>query len=231
MLAGVDGCRGGWIAVIDEGGLLESRVFADWSRLMVEFQRATLIGVDIPIGLPGRDSRRCDIEARRRLGPPRGSSVFPAPVRGVLTDGLSYREASDLHRRIDGRGLTRQTYALLPKIREVDGCLREDLARQGHVIEIHPEVSFAVWNGGTAMAYRKSELAGRAQRERLIDKEWPGQRERLWESVRRQDCQRDDLNDAFAALWTVRRTAAHVAQTLSPVPAFDEVGLRMEIRV
>jgi hypothetical protein len=106
MLAGVDGCRGGWIAVIDDGGRLESRVFADWLRLMLEFQRATLIGVDIPIGLPGRDSRQCDIEARRRLGPPRGSSVFPAPVRGVLTDGLSYQEASDLHRRIDGRGLT-----------------------------------------------------------------------------------------------------------------------------
>jgi predicted RNase H-like nuclease len=89
-LAGVDGCRGGWIAVIDEGGRLNSRVFADWSQLMTELERATLIGVDIPIGLPGKGSRACDLEARRRLGRPRGSSVFPAPVRGVLKDSSRY---------------------------------------------------------------------------------------------------------------------------------------------
>jgi predicted RNase H-like nuclease len=82
-LAGVDGCRGGWIAVIDEGERLNSRVFPDWSQPMTELERATLIGVDIPIGLPGKGSRACDLEARRRLGRPRGSSVFPAPVPGV----------------------------------------------------------------------------------------------------------------------------------------------------
>jgi predicted RNase H-like nuclease len=232
MLAGVDGCRGGWIAVIEDSGRLESRVFPDWSRLMAKLRRATLIGVDIPIGLPGRDSRQCDLEARRRLGPPRRSSVFPTPVRGVLTEGLSYREASDLHRHIDGRGLSRQAYALLPKIREVDGYLREeDLASQQRVVEIHPEVSFAVWNGGTAMAYRKSKLVGRSERERLIDREWPHDRERLWASVRDAGCARDDLNDAFAALWTVRRAGAGMAETLAPVAELDGVGLRMAITV
>jgi predicted RNase H-like nuclease len=122
----VDGCRGGWIAVIDDGKRLDSRVFPDWSRLMAELPRATIIGVDIPIGLPGRDSRQCDLEARRRLGQPRGSSVFPAPVRGVLTEGLSYPEASDLHRHVDGRGLSRQAYAPLPgrDRRQPDTCGR-----------------------------------------------------------------------------------------------------------
>jgi predicted RNase H-like nuclease len=231
ILVGVDGCRGGWIAVIDDGGRLDSRVFADWAGLMAELQRARLIGVDIPIGLPGRDSRQCDVRARRRLGQPRGSSVFPAPVRGVLTDGLSYLEASDLHRRIDGRGLSRQAYSLLPKIREVDGYLREDIARQQRIIEIHPEVSFAAWDGGRAMACKKSKPVGRLERERLIDREWPGQGERLWNAVRGADCARDDLNDAFAALWTVGRVLAGKAETLAFVVERDDVGLRMEITV
>jgi predicted RNase H-like nuclease len=124
MLVGVDGCRGGWIGVIDDGGRLKSRVFLDWSRLMAELHRATLIGVDIPIGLPQKGSRACDLVARRRLGRPRGSSVFPAPVRGVLGSAGSYAEISELHRLLDGRKLTRQTSALLPKIQDVDDYLR-----------------------------------------------------------------------------------------------------------
>jgi predicted RNase H-like nuclease len=147
----------------------------------------------------------------------------------VLKSGLSHREISDAHQRIDGRGLSQQAYRLLPKIMEVDRYLREDLLRQQRVIEIHPEVSFAIWNRGSPMVYRKSKLAGRAERECLIDRQWPGVRERVWESIRAEDCARDDLNDAFAALWTVRRVAAAQAQKLSPVAEFDETGLRMEI--
>jgi predicted RNase H-like nuclease len=227
----VDGCRGGWIAVIDDGKRLDSRVFPDWSRLMAELPRATIIGVDIPIGLPRTGSRACDLEARRRLGQPRGSSVFPAPVRGVLKGDRSHREISDLHRRIDGRGLSQQAYRLLPKIMEVDRYLREDLARQPRVIEIHPEVSFALWNRGRPMVYRKSRPSGRSERERLIDREWPHDRERLWASVCGAGCARDDLNDAFAALWTVRRAGAGMAETLAPAAELDDVGLRMEITV
>jgi predicted RNase H-like nuclease len=230
-LVGVDGCRGGWIGVIDEGGRLNARVFADWSQLMTELHRATVIGVDIPIGLPAKGSRACDVEAHRRLGRPRGSSVFPAPVRGVFREVLRYREASDLHRQIDGRGLSQQAYQLLPKILQVDESLRADLDRQRRVFEIHPEVSFAQWNRGRPMAYRKSKSAGRLERERLIDAAWPGEHERLWEAVRREDCARDDLNDAFAALWTVRRVSGGEAATVASVAEFDEVGLRMDITV
>jgi predicted RNase H-like nuclease len=198
---------------------------------MTDLPRQCLVGVDIPIGLPRQGSRQCDLVARKRLGQPRGSSVFPAPVRGVLKKDLSFREACDLHRRIDGRGLSQQAFRLLPKILEVDGYLREDPGRQRRVIEIHPGVSFAAWNGGRAMAFRKSKSAGRLERERLIDRVWPGERERLWESIRREDCQRDDLNDAFAALWTVRRVATDKAETLAPAAEFDDTGLRMEITV
>jgi predicted RNase H-like nuclease len=230
VLVGVDGCHGGWIALVqDRERQFEVRVVADWVTMMAELPSRVLVGVDIPMGLPGKGSRQCDVEARKRLGQPRGSSVFPAPVRGVLKSGLSHREISDAHQRIDGRGLSQQAYRLLPKIMEVDRYLREDVSRQQRVIEIHPEVSFAVWNRGRSMGYRKSKLVGRAERECLIDREWPGVRERVWDSVRAEDCERDDLNDAFAALWTVRRIVVGEAETLSLAAEFDEMGLRMEI--
>ena len=228
VLSGVDGCREGWIAVIDDGGRLEARVFPTWSAFIAAVPKTTIIGVDIPIGLPEVGPRQCDLAARKRLGQPRGSSVFPAPVRGVLRAG-SYRELSKLHQEFDGRKLTQQTFRLLPKIAQVDLYLKADPSRQAFVIEVHPEVSFSMWNGRQPMNFRKSKTAGRLERELLIDREWPGVREQLWKSVQAHDCERDDLNDAFAALWTVRRVAAKTAERLPPRPEVDVTGVRMEI--
>lgn len=231
VLVGVDGCRGGWIALVECGRPLTARVFEDWHSLMASLPRDAFVGVDIPIGLPATGSRRCDVEARRQLGRPRGSSVFPAPVRGVVKPGKEYHELSAEHERIDGRRLARQTYGLIPKILQVDDYLRRDSGRRSCVMEIHPEMSFAVWNQGQPMHFRKSTSAGRTERERLIDRAWPELRERLWDGVRDADCKRDDLNDAFAVLWTVRRIVAGTARTLPPAPEYDGVGLRMEITV
>ena len=229
MLAGVDGCHSGWVAVVEAELLLTAYVLPDWSSLMARLSRDVLVGVDIPIGLPTRDSRQCDIAARSRLGRPRGSSVFPAPVRGVLRPDRSYLDLSNEHQRIDGRRLSWQVYGLLPKIFQVDAYLRADIDRQNRVSEVHPEVSFSIWNRGKPMTHRKSASAGRAEREHLIDREWPGARARLWQSLVDEDCERHDLNDAFAALWTVRRIALGKAQALSPALQFDAMGLRMEI--
>jgi hypothetical protein len=61
----------------------------------------------------------------------------------------------------------------------------------------------------------------------LIDAARPGERERCG----REDCARNDLNDVFAALWTIRRVGAGKAETLASVAEVDAVGLRMEITV
>jgi predicted RNase H-like nuclease len=109
--------------------------------------------------------------------------------------------------------------------------LTADLSRQQWIYEVHPEVSFAAWNGGRPMAYRKSSTAGRAERSALIGATWQGQPERLWRAVCGEECEPDDLNDAFAALWTVRRMAAGKALRIPEEVESDESGLRMEILV
>jgi len=95
--------------------------------------------------------------------------------------------------------------------------------------EVHPEVSFATWNEGRALQHSKARAAGRAEREQLIDAIWQGERERLWARVQGRGCRPDDLNDAFAALWTAVRIARGSARRRPQTMETDEHGLRVEI--
>ena len=228
MLVGVDGCRGGWIAVAEWCDSLDARVHQSWLSLVSNAKPEALIAVDIPIGLPARGPRACDVEARRFLGVPRSSSVFPAPVRACLASG-SYETVAARHRRADGRGLSKQAFHLLPKIRQLDEYLLEHTQDIPRIHEVHPEVSFATWNGGRALQHSKARAAGRAERQQLIDAIWKGERERLWSRVQGSGCRPDDLNDAFAALWTAVRIVRGTARRRPQATETDEHGLRMEI--
>ncbi|HKZ72509.1 MAG TPA: DUF429 domain-containing protein, partial [Steroidobacteraceae bacterium] len=187
-----------------------------------------LIAIDVPIGLPASGSRSCDVRARKLLGRPRGSSVFPAPVRACLRDG-DYASLCSLHRAIDGRGLTKQAFCLLSKIRQGDDLLVRVPAFSECVREVHPEVSFALWNDGRPMRFNKAKSEGQRERQRLIDREWPGERERLMRELREGRFVKDDLNDACAALWSARRIAAGQAEQLPDHVERDSKGLQMRI--
>jgi predicted RNase H-like nuclease len=165
--------------------------------------------------------------ARQLLGAPRASSVFPAPIRAVVHE-TNYQVACAKHRDIDGRALSRQAFAILPKILEVNQLLWSQVDVQSRIKEIHPEVSFAAWNSGRAMQHRKGELVGATERERLIDRARPGQRTAILQSLGRNGYQRDDLNDAFAALWSAARVVNGAARVLGS-ELRDQDGLPMQM--
>lgn len=227
LIAGVDGCNGGWLAVVERNRELEALIAPDLETLLSRIPGAR-IGIDIPIGLPNHGSRSCDLQARKLLGRPRGSSVFPAPVRACLSAG-DYSRLCSLHRTIDGRGLSKQAFYLLPKIMQVDEFLIRDPELARSVREVHPEVSFAIWNGEQPMRFNKAKSEGRRERERLIDREWPGERERLARELRGSRFAADDLNDACAALWSARRIAAGQARVFPDEIQRDSKGLQMRI--
>src|SRR5262245_47580963 len=114
--AGVDGCKGGWAAVVGtDAGRFAFSVVPRFVTF-VEAHQDALILVDIPIGLreSGSDERLCDLAARKCLGR-RSSSVFPAPVRAAL-HASDYRTASSINKAktrsdsSDGRGLNQQSF-------------------------------------------------------------------------------------------------------------------------
>lgn len=227
-LVGVDGCSAGWLALVWHEGTLTARIAPTITTLVRGLGDDFLIAIDIPIGLPDSGPRACDRAARSLLGRPRASSVFPCPVRECLA-ASTYEEAARLHRQADGRAISRQSFTILPKIREIDLFLHSR-PMTDRVLEVHPEVSFAVWNHGRPMLHRKASQAGREERQALIDTAWPGHRRLVSMSLSKGGWKMDDLNDAFAALWTALRIQRAAAVGISGHEERDSTGVRMEIR-
>lgn len=152
---GVDGCKGGWIAIgLGDDGAVTGHKVATLTEIPARFPSAVVIGVDMPLGAPARGGRLADQLARQQLGP-RRSSIFNTPVRDALT-ASSYEEANAISRRLAGKGLSKQSFALAPKIVEATAFAAHSPTP---VFEVHPELSFRYLLGGPAV-HRKTTWAG-----------------------------------------------------------------------
>jgi predicted RNase H-like nuclease len=204
---GVDGCKLGWVAVaIDPTGFVSAHPFPDFDAVLLAYPHAAAIAVDIPIGLVDALSRDADLSAREFLRSAR-SSVFPSPARSVLA-ATTYAEARTLSHAACGKSLSAQSFALLPKIREVD--LHADDPR---VFEVHPEVSFRVMSPLPLLA--KKTWGGLHARLDLLAE----QNLRLPADL--GDANRvgiDDIVDAAAAAWSARRIALGSARSFPASP-------------
>jgi predicted RNase H-like nuclease len=134
---GVDGWRGAWVGALLEGRRVTLLALPDVVAVLA-VPDVEVVAIDMPIGLSGDGTRRCDVEARRLLGRA-GSSVFPAPLRAVLTVG-DYRTACDVSRAASGKALSVQAWNLVPAIRALDDALGDPPLE--HVHEVHPELAF-----------------------------------------------------------------------------------------
>ena len=213
-VAGVDGCRAGWIMVHDGC----ATVHRDFATVLAGLPDDTVVAVDMPIGLidehePG--GRDVDRAARVELGPKR-NSVFSAPPRCAL----GARTLGDARRR--GARLTLQTLNILSRIEDVDRVMTPDL--QSRVFEVHPELSFAAMNGGGPLLAPKRSATGARERRALL------QRAGVMVPERPVGAASDDLLDACALAWSARRVARGNARRVPDRPARDARGLRMELR-
>src|SRR4051812_9326419 len=123
-LGGIDGCSAGWLRLRreDQSHEVTAAVFSTADDLFADAESFSVLTIDIPIGLPESGPRTCDVLARAFIQP-RGSSVFPAPVRATLS-AKAYSDACACSVASCGKSLSRQAFAILPKIREVDAFLR-----------------------------------------------------------------------------------------------------------
>lgn len=226
---GVDGAKSGWFAVWRSAHGFGFDLYARAEHLVAMHAGASCIAVDVPIGLSDSGSRAPDALARKFVGGKRASSVFSAPVRGIL-DAQSQPEASARHRQIDGRGFGAQAFGILAKIREWDALLRADANARNRVREIHPEVSFAAMNAGVGLVASKHSDEGHALRVSVLSEYFDEAHvQALVSAVPRRTAAADDVADALAALWTAERIHAGRAGSLPAPPAEDSVGLQMAI--
>ena len=221
-VVGVDGCPGGWVAIIlGAGAVAGARFAARFGDLLAAIPTGALVAVDIPIGLPERGWRQADAAARQFL---RGqaSSVFSTPPRPVV-EAPSYQEANRRCRALTGQGLSRQAFALARKILDVDRSRAEVGAR---LYEVHPEVSFRAL-ATTPLQAGKRTWTGHMQRRALLEQAGivvpadPGPAGRM--------AGVDDVLDAAVAAWSAQRIAAGTARSLPDPPERDREGRAVAI--
>jgi predicted RNase H-like nuclease len=231
-VAGVNGSRGGWAVVIKEEDRWRVREVAILSELVDSVERFDIIAVDIPIGLCDAyeiGGRACDREARKYLRS-RASSVFPAPVRPVLT-ASSWEEACARSRASGpfGKGVTKQTFAIVPKIKEADDLLQARPELRDIIREVHPEVCFCEL-AGRPMSYPKRKHEGQNERLHALRHSFRDM-DVMLKAGRDRGLRLDDILDAKVACWSADRLAVGKGRSLmEPVPR-DSTGLPMTIWV
>ncbi|MEO8381609.1 MAG: DUF429 domain-containing protein [Acidobacteriota bacterium] len=230
-IAGVDGCKLGWFSIFEElpSRQLGSKIFPKIEDLTRHIAQLDFVAIDIPIGLTEGGPRACDLAARKMLGGARASSVFPAPIRPAL-GAETYEAACTRSFEAQGTKLSKQSWAIYPKIRELDELLQARPEWCEKVFEVHPEVSFCAWNSMAAFVEPKKSSEGAAKRRALIAAHFG---ENAFATVRarytKRDVGDDDVLDAFASLWTAERIHAGTARSLPGDRVADRAGLPMRM--
>ncbi|TCI22264.1 DUF429 domain-containing protein [Exiguobacterium sp. SL-10] len=155
---GIDGARGGWVRITYDSISLCLTISEKLEDLFIE---GAVHFVDMPkdLGSIDKPDRTCDAWMRSRLKE-RKSSVFTPPIQDVLMEA-SYAEANAKSRELVGKGISKQAWNLVPRIREFQTVTEAD------VYESHPEVCFAVMTGNEARFSKKTE-AGELERIELL---------------------------------------------------------------
>ena len=155
-LIGIDGTSSGWIASIGNSKnkyVTKIKFFKDLDTLL-SLHPESIIVIDMPIELNKKKYlRKCDILAKKYLGKNFQSSIFIPPLKNIL-ECATFQDANKLSKKIAGKGLSKQSWYLKNKIREV-----RDLAKVSNKIyEGHPECSFKMLKNKSLKAKKKSVL-------------------------------------------------------------------------
>ncbi|WP_306149247.1 MULTISPECIES: DUF429 domain-containing protein [unclassified Roseibium] len=235
-VAGVDGCRAGWIAVLrnlSDPKDLKLQLFEHFADLLSVQPDLKIIAVDMPIGLPdllGPDGRGAEKAARKHLGM-RQSSVFSVPSRAAVYEE-DYRASCETSLKTSSppRKVSKQCFYLYPKIREIDGLMTPALEERVH--EVHPELAFWRLNGEAEMSLPK-KVKSRAnpegldqRRDLLVSKGLP---KPFLDQKSPRGCGRDDLLDAAANSLIAERIFNRQAEPFPENYQRDGKGLRMAI--
>lgn len=247
-IAGVDGCKGGWIAVRADPGLAPTvRIYPEFATLVAGLPTDAVVAVDMPIGLPdftNRGGRGPESLVRPMLGQ-RQSSVFSIPSRAALyaetadfTNAedwyAAHRRASAVARRTSNppRGVSIQAFGIFAKIREIDALLVAQPALRSQIHESHPEVAFCRLNNGEPMSLPKKTKgavnpAGMAERKALLCRH--GYASSFLDQRPPAGAASDDFLDAAAMMLIAARIVRGEARPVPDPPALDRFGIPVAI--
>jgi predicted RNase H-like nuclease len=225
-VAGVDGCRRGWVAVVlRDGAFCAADTHDDFGSVLTAARAVgcVAVGVDMPIGLLDEGTRECERAARALLKRASGT-VFPMPPRPVL-EAPTHADALARCRELGIPGVSAQGFALRTKIMQVERALADAALPQPFpVLEVHPELAFLAMAGEPLES--KKTWNGFWTRARLLREHGIAVPERL-EGV--GGAVPDDVLDAAAVAWSADRYVRGEAVSLPPEPQTGPGGEQIAI--
>ena len=228
MIAGVDGCRAGWMTVFRDETGYGFQLFREF-RYLLELTGLERVLIDIPVGLGSLSFPRGVDNLLRKALPGRGSTVFNVPCRAAVYE-CDFQKARELNLSEQGKSLSVQSLNICGKIREVDRCL--PLAGPPYLYECHPELGFRTLNAGKVVMSRKSTAEGFRERLdliRRIDPDLAALFPRMRESLKKTEAKDDDLLDA-SCLYLINHLAGPAGLSfLQDDHQADEKGIPLRI--
>ena len=228
-LAGIDGCRAGWLAVFHRGGKYSGNIYRTFTDLIADNPDLDRVLIDIPLGLSSPSCPRTIDALLRKELPGRGSTVFNAPCRAAVYEKDADR-ARELNRTVEGKSLSLQSLYIRDKMRELDEFLSHSTGPE--ILESHPELCFKYLNGGIVVLSKKSTTVGIAERLDIlgrIDISLPALYEAMLKTCNRKDAKKDDLLDAIC-LCLVNVLGEHRGLSiLKDKNIRDEKGIEMKL--
>lgn len=159
---------------------------------------------------------------------PRTSTVFAVPTRQAVYEFTKDKQ-KDANLSAIGKGLSEQTIAIIPKMREVDEFLLSNEEYMNVIRESHPEVCFARLNGEVLMT-NKSEKEGITDRVQVLSRYLQNlSEEYVRTSAKKLGCKLDDILDAVCLAVTANLDAQGRTEIIPENPSTDDKGLKMQM--
>ncbi len=235
--AGIDACKKGWLLVLLYDDLHQFILVHHLTELTAFLSGNERVLVDMPVGLLSSGqkfagSRPCDVAARKLLGK-KHSSIFNPPCMEALHE-KSYQLASETNFRILGKKLSKQSWNITPKIREVNAFLHLNPLWRDKMLEAHPELSFQQLNRKIPLQFSKKTREGIKERLGILQVYYPASAtlfsNMLSDPSLKGNAAADDMVDAVC-LAVFNRHRGDKLKNISGQYPEDPLGNRMGIWV
>ena len=215
-----------------------SKRYGNISEIIAEHPAPCTYLIDMAIGLPDDEKEsdyRPDQAAREALGR-RGSSVFSVPCRQAVYQLGQNREETEAFQKeknlqVLGKSLSKQSLAIIPKIRELDEFFAAHEEYKNVICESHPELCFARLNGEVLQS-RKSDFFGIMQREQILSEFIEDEKiHNTYQLAKELKCKQDGILDVVCLAVTAALRAHGLTETIPAEPKADARGLLMQMVV
>ncbi|KAA3632584.1 MAG: DUF429 domain-containing protein [Bacteroidetes bacterium] len=231
VLAGIDGCKKGWLMVKHEQGKYNYGVYENIDDLATDNPDLKRSFIDIPIGLSSKGFMRTIDGVIRKELPGRSSTVFNPPCREAL-QFENYEQAKKENIRIEGKGISKQAFFISTKIKEVDDFLLQNNL-EFEVFESHPELCFKYLNPAKeVLLTRKSTSEGAEERMAILkqyDRNILSLYQQILDNTKRSNVKKDDILDAICLCIANRLSEKNNYSLLKDKNSVDLSGIEIKI--